>query len=223
MKTVGICVTTVEAGLVCHREIACEAGRRGVAVPEIVTHTPLLSVLGPALAEGDFTDVLCESLARLAIAGADFALVPSDAVHLAFPAVDAVSPIPLLSATEATAVHCRARGHRRVGVLGTTPIVAERLYDYALIAAGIEPSYPGDAVTAEVDRLVRDEPRAAPGRVRRLIETWRPEVDAVVLASTGLCLCMDGEDSPIPLADSTRLLAHAALDAAHGVPVGLDR
>jgi hypothetical protein len=40
MKTIGICIQTIEGGVVCHQEIGREAMRPGVAHLPIVTHTP---------------------------------------------------------------------------------------------------------------------------------------------------------------------------------------
>lgn len=225
MRTVGICVVTIEGGVVCHQEIGREAARREVDIPEIVTHTPLYSDISRALAARDFSalaETLIDSVARLTIAGADFAVIPSNTVHFAFDEVDAASPVPLLSIVDATAEHCRAEGYRRIGVLGTAATVEGRLYDKTLAARGIEPSYPSGDVAGEIDSLIHDElvrgrfTREARDRVRGLVDSWPVPVDAVVLGCTELPLLLDGTDCAVPLVDTTRILAHAALDTAHG-------
>jgi aspartate racemase len=85
MKTIGICIPTIEGGVVYHQEIGREAHRRGIAYPQIVTHTPLYEAISWAVAHDDFealAPVLIDSVNRTAAAGADIAIIPSNTTHI---------------------------------------------------------------------------------------------------------------------------------------------
>ncbi len=113
------------------------------------------------------------------------------------------------------------RGFRRVGVLGTRFTMGGPLYSDVLAAIGIETLVPeaddleivDDIIFSElVDGVFSDASRAAYVEViGRLADRG---CDAVALACTEIPLLVGPDDSPLPMLDSTRLLASAALRAA---------
>jgi aspartate racemase len=221
MKTIGICIVTIEGGVVCHQEISREAARRGIAYPEIVTHTPLFETIGEAAAHGNFgslASTLADSINKTARAGAEFAIIPSNTVHLVFEETAAKAKIPLLSILDVTAGHCKKAGYRRVGILGTAPTMQHRLYDRPLKACGIEAVYPDPDDQAALTNIILNELvrgiflDATTACLEGMAQKLAKEADAIVLGCTELPLVMTEAGCRTALVDTTRILAHAALD-----------
>jgi aspartate racemase len=223
MKTIGICIPTIEGGVVCHQEIGREAMRRGVPYPPIVTQTPLYEGIKNAVKTDNFdalSTVLSDSVNSTAKAGAEFAIIPSNTPHIVFPETLAKSTIPVLSILEVTADHCVKLGCKRVGILGTSPTVRRRLYDEPLEKRGIATVYVPDAEQDYVHDAIQNElikgiftDQTRDGLVL-IAKQLAPQCDAIVLGCTELPLILTEENCQIKVVDTTRVLSHAALDFA---------
>ena len=180
----------------------------------------------PSWDSGDYQQVraiLAESAARLAAAGADFFVCPDNTAHLAFELPGPDYPIPGLHIAEVVADEAAARGHRKVGVLGTRFTMEGPVYPRALGARGIKTAVPDVEERRTVDRIIFDElceGRFEPGSRAEyvaIIEKLADEgCDAVALVCTEIPLLIAPTDSPLPTLDSTRLLARAAFETAVG-------
>lgn len=221
--TIGICIATIEGGVVCHQEIGREASRRGVAYPEIITHTPRYDRIRKAVENddlGELPDALTESINLLADAGAEFGIIPSNTMHLVFDEVSARSRIRLLHIVAVAAEFCRAQGYRTVGVLGTGSTMRRRLFDAPLRGAGVEAVYPEDADMNRLTQVIATELIAGilrPDSVHdltRIAARLGARADALILGCTELPIVLTPENCELPLIDTTRLLARAALDVA---------
>ena len=159
------------------------------------------------------------SIQRLTQAGADFAIIPSNAPHYGYAQIAAASAIPVLNLLEITAQECATQGYRTIAVLGTKATMTGGLYDAALKANGLSTvTVPEDTQTA-IDRFIMDE--IIPGKttsittanVKKLIEQLT--CDAVILGCTELPEVY-GPDNllTIPSVDTTRLLALKAVARA---------
>jgi aspartate racemase len=95
------------------------------------------------------------------------------------------------------------------------------VYSEKLKAAGIEYRIPGVEQRERINRIIFDElvngiflPRTQ-AYLAEVIRALKDEgCDAVVLGCTEIPLVMTPEQSPLPMLDSTRLLARAALRKA---------
>ena len=113
------------------------------------------------------------------------------------------------------------RGFRRVAILGTRWLADSEVYPQALGARGIGWLRPGPDAQAEIDRIIMDElvhgilrPEAV-ATFRRILERMAGEgCDAAAMACTEIPLVLDEPAAGMPLLDSTRLLARAALRRA---------
>lgn len=223
MKTIGICIPTIEGGVVCHQEVGREAMRRGIAYPPIVTHTPLYEGIKNAVKTDNFdalSTVLSDSVNSTARAGAEFAIIPSNTPHIVFPEVLAKSTIPVLSILEVTADHCVKQGYKRVGILGTSPTVRRRIYEEPLEKRGITTVYALDAEQDYVHDAIQNElikgiftAQTRDGLVL-VAKQLAPQCDAIILGCTELPLVLTEENCQIKVVDTTRILSHAALDFA---------
>lgn len=223
MKTIGICIATIEGGVVCHQEIGREAMRRGVAYPPIVTYTPQFEGIKQAINTDDFESlatILSNSTKIIAQAGADCAIIPSNTPHIVHHQTAKKSTIPVLSILEITASYCEKHGYKRVGVLGTTPTVRWGLYDAPLGKRGITAVYTSERDQDFVHGIIQKE--LIHGIFRNemrdmlvsVAHQLAPKCDAIILGCTELPLVLNEENCGIKVVDTTRILAHAALDFA---------
>ena len=112
----------------------------------------------------------------------------------------------------------------RVAVLGTRFTMGGPVYRRSLPAVGIEPVFPDDAERADIDRIIFDElvegQFAATSRDRyvEIISRLKRDegCDGVALVCTEIPLLVTSEVSPLPILDSTRLLARAAYEVCTG-------
>lgn len=223
MKIIGICIPTIEGGVVCHQEIGREAMRRGIAYPEIITHTPLYAAIKQAVKTNDFdslSTVLSDSINRTAKAGANFAIIPSNTPHIVYDETAAKSAIPVLSILKVSADHCMKQGYKRVVILGTIPTVERRIYDGPLGKGGITTVYAPAADQEFVHDKIQnelicgvflDETR---DKLVQIAQRLASQCDAIILGCTELPLVLTEGNCRAKCVDTTRLLSHAALDLA---------
>jgi aspartate racemase len=113
-----------ESTIAYYRTLVAEYRRRvqdGSYPPLLINSIDLTRMIG-LIGAGKLETVaeyLAGEVARLARAGADFAVFASNTPHIVFDDVRRRVTIPLLSIVEAAADVARALGRRRVGLLGT--------------------------------------------------------------------------------------------------------
>ena len=215
--------------MLCYREVMDEAQRR------LGEHRhPPVTMAGFAMADaiaeldrGDHPALRARSaevVERLAHAGADFFLVPDNTAHIALETPGPDFALPGLHIGEIVAGEAARRGYRKVGVLGTNWTMQGPVYPRALEARGIAWAVPPDAVRARLHAIIMDElclhRFLAPSidEFRRAIDALKKDgCDSVALVCTEIPLIISNDNSALPVLDSTRLLAHAALDVALGV------
>ncbi len=189
-------------------------------------HTPSLAEYLARLEVSDLDGVarlMLASAHKLASIGADFLICPDNTIHAAMPLVLPRSPLPWLHIAEVVADEAARRGFRKLGITGTRWLVDSEVYPSVLAARGLDFLRPTPAERDETDRIIMDElvegVVGAPAEAvfRRVILRMRDEgCDAVVLGCTEIPLLIGDANSPLPVLDSTRLLARAALARAVG-------
>jgi aspartate racemase len=141
--------------------------------------------------------LMSRSAGKLIQAGAELIICPNNTLHRAFDHV--VSAVPWLHIVEAVTAEIRRIGLRRVGLLGTAAVMEGRIYDPQLTQAGIEVVLPEEHERSRLHHIIGTElirgQYTSPSRsyVQEMIES------------------LADEQSALPLLDSTRLLATAAL------------
>jgi aspartate racemase len=225
---IGIVGCSAEGAALCYRTICIEGtellGRH--AHPEVTMHTFPLSEYMRYIETGDWEGVarLMElSVAKVAKVGADFAVCPDNTIHQAFDLVVEKSPIPWLHIAEEVAAEAQRKSYRKLGVLGTRYLMEGPVYPAKLDAAGIGYRIPGAKDRERINEIILDElvygifSGQARAYFTGLIGEFEQEgCDAVILGCTEIPLLVTQEDSPLPVLDSTRLLARAALRMATG-------
>ena len=160
---------------------------------------------------------------KLAAAGAEFFVCPDNTAHIALESPGEPFPIPCLHIGEVVADRGLADGRRKIGILGTEWTMTGPVYPGALGRRGLEWEIPDEADRKCIHDVIfdelclgvfRDESRDADVRIIERLAARG--CDAVALVCTEIPLLIEPEDSPLPVLDSTRLLAKAAVDVALG-------
>jgi aspartate racemase len=224
-KHIGIAAVTSEGAALCYRTI-CQEGEAqiGFAHPEVTLHTFPLSDYMNAIEAQDWPTVgslLLESAGKLARVGAAFAICPDNTAHQGLDLVRAKSPIPWLHIAEEIASLAAERGYRKVGLLGTRWLMEGPVYPTALTARGIVSEIPEREVRRQISALIMGElvfgRFTPPAReyFQQAIQVFKASsCEAVILGCTEIPLLIRAEDSVLPILDSTRTLARAALREA---------
>jgi len=228
MKHIGILAHSFEGATLCFHTACLEGVKRlGAHMhPEItMTCSPMALVLD-AWERGDNVELRAffrKDSEKLAASGADFFVCPDNTAHIALESPGEPFPIPGLHIGEVVAEQALREGRRKVGILGTKYTMTGPVYPGALGRRGLDWAVPSEEDRDLVNRIIfdelclgdfRDESRAA---YVRIIEKLADEgCDSVALVCTEIPLLITADVSPLPILDSTRLLAAAAVDVAVG-------
>ena len=165
------------------------------------------------------TRVLVEAGQSVERAGADLVLLCTNTMHKVAEALQGSLHIPLLHIADATAEAVRQAGIRRVGLLGTRVTMEEDFYQGRLVRQfGLEVLIPNPEDREQVHRIIfgelcvgqiRPESKA---RLERIMDQLAQRgAEGVILGCTELGLLTGAEDSRVPLFDTTRIHALAAV------------
>lgn len=154
--------------------------------------------------------------------GADLILICTNTMHRVADQVEVAVKIPLLHIADATAARITPAGHRRVGLLGTAFTMEQDFYKRRLADRfGLDVIVPEAADRAVVHSIIYDElvlgqvQAASRKRYREIIARLIARgAEAIILGCTEIMLLVDQSDSAVPLFDTTRLHAEAAVDFA---------
>ena len=228
MKHIGILAHSFEGATLCFRTACLEGVKRlGAHMhPEItMTCSPMALVL-EAWDRGDnaaLRQFFMEDARKIAAAGAEFFVLPDNTAHIAMESPGEPFPIPGLHIGEVVAEQARRDGRAKVGILGTNWTMTGPVYPGALGRRGIGWAIPDEADRKQVHDIIMDElclgvfTDAARDAYVRIIEKLAADgCDAVALVCTEIPLLITQDVSPLPILDSTRLLAAAAVEIALG-------
>jgi aspartate racemase len=225
-KHIGIVGCSSEGAALCYRTICLEGSdRMGMhAHPEISMHTHSLREYMEHINRNRWDGVaglMLSSAGKLKSAGADFLICPDNTIHEAFPYVEKNSPLPWLHIARVTVAEAVRRGLKRPAVLGTRYLIGGPVYSMACRDASLDPVFPPESAREKINCIIFEE--LVHGEIREgsrkylidQIGRYREEgCDCVILGCTELPLIVTPEESPLPVLDSTRILARAALDHA---------
>jgi aspartate racemase len=160
--------------------------------------------------------LMSRSAGKLVQVGAELIICPNNTLHRAFDRV--VSAVPWLHIVEPVTAEIRRMRLQRVGLLGTQAVMEGRIYHPQLMQAGIEVVLPEEQERSRLHHIIRTE--LIQGQYTSLSRSYVQEIigrlaargtEAVILGCTELPLLLADQQSALPLLDSTRLLAKAAL------------
>jgi aspartate racemase len=225
-KHIGIVACSVEGAALCFREIArYSLDLMGEHMhPQVTLSCIAMGEWMPAFNRGDYKGV-AEFMLReaeiVARAGAQLAICPDNSAHLAFKYVASKSPIPWLHIAEEVAKAAVRGGYRHAALLGTRFTMNGPVYPEIFEKHDVKISSPVEEDREIVDDIIFQElvngifSEASRLRYNEVIDRMRARgCDCVILGCTEIPLLVRSDDCPLPALDSTRLLAHAAVDYA---------
>ena len=166
--------------------------------------------------------ILAEAARSLAAGGADLILLCTNTMHKVVATITRAIDVPLLHIADPTAEAIRRAGVQRVGLLGTRFTMEQAFYRDRLTGRyGLDVLVPDDSDRSTVHDIIYDElclgriDDASRDRYRavmaRLVERG---AEAIILGCTEITLLVGPDDATVPLFDTTRLHALAAVDIA---------
>ncbi len=188
----------------------------------IVDSNPQIPDRSRCILEGgeDPTPALVATARNLERAGADFLVIPCNTAHHFLDRIRESVRIPVLDITEVVAQ--RAAGLSTVGLLATRATVVAGLYQKALARHHTRVVVPSPARQELVDRAIF---HVKAGDLGPHVRAWVREAgrelvgagaQALVLGCTEIPLVVEAHQWPVPVLDSTALLAEAAVREALG-------
>jgi aspartate racemase len=163
---------------------------------------------------------LVSEIAKLARAGADFAVLAANTPHIVFDEVSRDSPIPLLSIVRATCDAAAGLGLKRLGLFATQFTMRAGFYQRTFSSAGLALVLPGEAEQDYVhDKYMNELLRnvflpETRGRLLSIARRLKDEegIDGLILGGTELPLILrgtDAEEAGVPFLDTTQIHVHA--------------
>lgn len=223
-KHIGIVACSYEGAALCYRTI-CNEGSKFLGEhshPEVSLHNYPLNEYMKFINAGNWEGVaglMLSSADKLEKAGADFLISPDNTIHQAYSKVIEKSPLPWLHIGEEVARVAEANGFKKPGILGTRFLMEGPVYPAVFGKFKLEYQIPEKDERIKINEIILSE--LVYGVIREeskqfLLNTIGKLIsegcDSVVLGCTEIPLIVFPEESPLPVLDSTRILARAALD-----------
>ena len=229
MKTIGIVAHSAEGGALCFIT-ACRDGAAHLGPhmhPPVVLSAIPMALSMPGWESGDHALVakhLSAGVRQVADAGADFYVCPDNTAHMVLEQIAAELPIPGLHIAEVVCREIVAGGWKRIGLLGTKWTMTGPVYAQALAKRGLDRMVPEETLRERLNNAIFEElcqgvftPDTTRLFVGAIDDLRKRGAECVILGCTEIPLIITLENSPLPVLDSTRLLArHAVLEALNG-------
>ena len=170
----------------------------------------------------DAAQAMIDAAQRLQRGGADFIVLCTNTMHKLADAMQRSMSVPLLHIADATAEQIKAQGLTTIGLLGTRFTMEEDFYRGRLIERyGLQVLIPPMHEREVVHRVIYDElclgQIRAPSKahyvtiMQHLVERG---AQGIILGCTEIGLLVNQADCAVPLFDTTRIHAVAAVDWA---------
>jgi aspartate racemase len=151
--------------------------------------------------------------------GADFLIICTNTMHKMADEVQQSIGIPLLNIADATAEPVKARGMSRIGLLGTRFTMEQDFYRGRLEEKhGLQVLIPDPGDREVVHRVIYDElvlgkivPESRSEFLRIIAGLAEAGAEGIILGCTEIGLLVSQEDTSLPLFDTTRIHALAAV------------
>ncbi len=226
IKHLGIVACSAEGAALCYRAIVHEAAKMfgGYAHPRVTMDSLPFDEYMKHIEAGEWDavgDMMAESAQTLVKAGAELIVCPDNTIHRAFDHAAAKTRVPWLHIAEVVAREAQEHGWHKLLILGTKYLMEGPVYRDKLEPLDVGRVTPSKAQRDKLNRIIFEElvhgvfkPKSIRCLVNLIAEYRTSGCDAVVLGCTEIPLVITPENSPLPVLDSTRLLARAAVKEA---------
>jgi aspartate racemase len=228
MKHIGILSHSFEGATLCYRTMCLEGVRRlgPHQHPEITLTGVAMHHMMDAWDRDDrpaLREMFAYDIDKLAAAGADFFVCPDNTAHIALESEGDPFRLPGLHIGEVVAEQADREGRRKVAILGTNYTMTGPVYPGALGRRGIDWEIPDEEDRALIHRVIFEElclgvftDQSRDAYCRIIAKLAERGCDSVALVCTEIPLLVTEDYSPLPILDSTRLLARMAVAVALG-------
>ncbi len=226
MKTLGIAAHSAEGGALCFLT-ACREGAVHLGPhmhPTIVVSAVPMGLSMAGWQTGDYPAVarfLSQGVQQVADAGAHFYICPDNTAHIVLEQIAADLPIPGLHIAEVVCREITTHGWKHVGLLGTKLTMTGPVYAKALEKRGLEYLIPDESMRERLNAAIFDElcqgifNAQTTGLFLQAIDDLQSKgAECVILGCTEISLIITSANAPLPVLDSTRLLAKYAVREA---------
>lgn len=223
MKHVGIVDITTVGACICANELVTESNRRNSSGnhPEFTIHSFPFSLYYKYLDKQDWSgmgQMISDSINKLRTIGANFIIIPSNTPHYAINEIMAKSLLPVLNLIELVANECVSKGYKTALILGTKQTMFGGLYEQYLIKKNInsvmlsekEGEILHSLILNHIIPLKKDRFSMAEKINADILSKY--SCDVIILGCTELPEVYNSAILTKPVIDTTRLLAHKALD-----------
>jgi aspartate racemase len=171
---------------------------------------------------GEATQMLIDAAKNLENSGADFIVLCTNTMHKVADDIQANVQIPLLHIADATAQLVKDSGIKKIGLLGTRFTMEEEFYKGKLSHKyGLTVNVPNAQDREIIHRVIYDElvigdirPHSKEQYIRIIERMVNQGAEGVILGCTEIGLLIHKQDSQVPLFDTTRIHAEAAVEYA---------
>lgn len=223
MKHIGIVASSAPGTALCFNLICSEASKilGSHKYPEISIHSfsfhKILELLETKNWE-EIANIKLQSIEKIAKTGAQFAIIPANSIHYAIDLIQKKSSIPVLSIVDVTVNECVKRNYKKVLILGIGITMSGGLYQNALIKSNISSITPNENEQVKLNDIILNEVlngvinEQAVQFLIELVTKYKADgCEAAVLGCTEIPLILTDSNSPLPILDTTKILAKAAV------------
>ena len=224
MKTIGLLggltwLSTLDYYRIINEEVQRIKG--GDEAARMVLYSVNFAEIKKLTQEGNWEEIariLSEAARNIEVAGADCLLIGANTMHLVAERVHAAVNIPLIHIADATAQAISQKKITRIGLLGTKYTMQFSFYPDKLSNYGIETIVPGKEVAEWINTTIYEElgkGKFLPGTRKKYIEIInqlkQEGAEGVILGCTEIPLLIKQQDTVLPVFDTTRIHALAAV------------
>lgn len=231
-KHIGILACSSEGAALCYRTICLESQKsmQEHGHPEISLHGHCLASymdnIEPTKKWDKVAELMQSSYDKLCENGAQIIVCPDNTIHEAYGLVSQKTDVTWLHIAQVVADKVQEMRCRKVGILGTQFLMEGPVYPDALETIGIVCTIPERGVRKELNRIIFEElvngkfTQESRDYYSAQIDDFKSQgCDAVILGCTEIPLLISENDSSLPIIDSTRELARAAIKTSLESPV----
>lgn len=225
-KVIGICAHSYEGGALCFLT-ACKEGATLLGPhlhPNIILSAVPMGLSMPGWEADDYDEIsrhLKKGVEQIAQGGADFFICPDNTAHIVLEKVILELPIPGLHIADVICHEISLNGWVKVGLLGTKWTMKGPVYLNALRKRNLEILIPDEEHRNQIDNAIFEElcqgifTQATINLFQNSIEMLKQQgAQCVILGCTEIPLIINAKNSALPVLDTTRLLAKAAVKYA---------
>ncbi|WP_162896542.1 aspartate/glutamate racemase family protein [Cysteiniphilum halobium] len=218
MKKIGICAVTAPGAMMCYRSIIEEIALKDdlLSNPEIILLQPDLMILKQAWMSRSI-DALLKLLEhqfiKLESYGVDFIIIPCNTAHYVVDLARKKIKTPVYSILDVTSQFIKDKNYKNVLFLGTNWTLEGKLYNKHAQIYGYQITYPSPTDITQINNYIEHELiyfkniEKVTSELLKIISKYTENCDSIALACTELPLAINDQNSPLPVIDTTKLLA----------------